>query len=248
MLALATLVYLPRAVLVGLGLTIVLGHNLLDAVHVPGKGHALWAILHERTWLDLPWGGRARTTYPVLPWIGVMMLGYALGPWFGTGVAERERQRQLVLLGIAALGLFVLLRATNGYGDLHPWQAGRDALGTMLQFVNLTKYPPSADFLLLTLGLGLLLLALMEGLPQRATTALAVMGGAPLFFYLLHLYLLHGCNRLVGIALGTQGLVSVSNVASLWLLAAATAIPCWFATRAFGRIKRRSDARWLRYL
>lgn len=249
MLALAVLVHLPRPVLIALGLVIVLGHNLLDGMHVTGEpGHAVWAVLHERTIFDLPWGGRLRISYPLLPWIGVIALGYALGPWFGRGVDAATRQKKLVATGLAALALFVLLRATNVYGDLHPWQAGADALGTALQFVNLTKYPPSADFLLATLGVGLIVLAAFEHLPERAARLLAVLGGAPLFFYLFHLYLLRALNLAAGAALGVVGPVSVPDVAALWLLAAAVAVPCWFATRAFGSLKRRSDAWWMRYL
>lgn len=249
MLALAALVHLPRPTLIALGLAIVLGHNLLDGVHVTSEpGRALWAVLHERTIFDLPWGGRLRISYPLLPWIGVIVLGYTLGPWFARGVHAGTRQRKLVAAGLAALALFVLLRATNVYGDLHLWQAGRDALGTALQFVNLTKYPPSADFLLATLGVGLIVLAAFEHLPERAARLLAVLGAAPLFFYLFHLYLLRALNLTAGWALGVPGPVSVPNVAGLWLLAAAVALPCWFATRAFGDRKRRSAAWWMRYL
>ncbi len=249
MLALAALVHLPRPMLIGIGLAIMLGHNLLDGVHIAGEpGHAIWAVLHERTIFDLPWGGRLRISYPLLPWIGVIVLGYALGPWFAARADAATRRRKLVTTGLAALALFVLLRATNIYGDLHPWQAGKDALGTALQFVNLTKYPPSADFVLATLGIGLIVLASFERLPARLAELLAVLGGAPLFFYLLHLYLLRALNLAAGAALGAAGPVSVPNVASLWLLAACVALPCWFATRAFGRMKRRSGAWWMRYL
>lgn len=249
MLALAVLVHLPRPALIALGLAIVLGHNLLDSVHVASEpAHMLWAVLHERTILDLPWGGRLRISYPLLPWIGVIALGYALGPWFAPEADAAARRRKLVTTGLAALALFVLLRATNLYGDLHPWRAGADALGTALQFVNLTKYPPSADFVLATLGVGLIVLAAFERLPERIAGLLAVLGGAPLFFYLFHLYVLNGLNRTGRLSLGVEGPVSVPNVVALWLLAAAIAVPCWFATRAFGRIKRRSDAWWMRYL
>lgn len=249
MLALAVLVHLPRRALIALGLAIVLGHNLLDGVHVVGApGHAIWTVLHERTVFDLPWGQRLRISYPLLPWIGVIALGYALGPWFAATVDAAVRRRRLLGLGSAALALFVLLRATNLYGDLHPWQAGADSLGTALQFVNLTKYPPSADFVLATLGVGLIVLAAFERLPDCLTGVLAVLGAAPLFFYLLHLYLLHALNLAAAAALGIDGPAQVPSVAALWLLAAAVAVPCWFATRAFGRVKRQSGAWWMRYL
>ncbi|AQR75687.1 hypothetical protein BXU08_05000 [Sphingomonas sp. LM7] len=250
MLALAALVHLPRAALLAIGLAIVLGHNLLDSIHVaPGTlGHALWAVLHDRGFIDLPWGGQARTSYPVLPWIGVIAVGYTIGPWFARGVDPAWRQRALWGAGGVALAGFAALRAFNGYGEPVPWSSGETALQTAMSFLNLTKYPPSAAFLLVTLGLGAWLLAALEKLPARPVAMLAVFGSAPLFFYILHLYLLHILNRLVGLSLDAEGLVSLPDVASLWLVAMLVAIPCWFACRRFGQAKRASGAWWMRYL
>lgn len=250
MLALAALVHLPRGVLVAVGLVLVLGHNLLDGVHVApgGAGHVLWAMLHERTLLPLPWGGDVRTSYPLLPWIGVIALGYAMGPWFARAVEQGWRLRALLATGLVSLLAFAVLRSINLYGDPIPWQAGGDGLHSVMSFLNLTKYPPSADFLLLTLGLGALLLAALEKLPARPVAVLAVYGSAPLFFYLLHLYLLNAINRIAAAATGVDGLATLPNVASLWLMAGAVAVPCWFACRWFGGVKRASGAWWMRYL
>ncbi|MBB4097179.1 DUF1624 domain-containing protein [Sphingomonas kyeonggiensis] len=250
MLALAALVHLPRRALIAVGLALVLGHNLLDGVQVApgGPGHVIWAVLHERTLLPLPWGGDVRTSYPLLPWIGVIALGYAIGPWFARSVEPRWRLRALVATGAVALAGFVLLRAINGYGDPTAWQVGSDGLQSAMGFLNVTKYPPSADFLLLTLGVGAWLLAALEKLPARPVALLAVYGSAPLFFYLLHLYLLHAINRIAALATGAEGLATLPGVASLWLMAAAVAVPCWFACRWFGAVKRASGAWWMRYL
>ncbi|HWT17376.1 MAG TPA: heparan-alpha-glucosaminide N-acetyltransferase domain-containing protein, partial [Variovorax sp.] len=98
MLALAVLVWLPRKVLVVLGIVLVAGHNLLDGLHFP-VGHALhvpWAILHDRGWIELSDTLKLRTSYPLLPWIGVIALGYAAGPWFAAGADAVQRQRRLV--------------------------------------------------------------------------------------------------------------------------------------------------------
>lgn len=250
MLALAALAHLPRWALIAVGLVLVLGHNLLDGVHVApgGIGHVLWAVLHERTLLPLPWGGDVRTSYPLLPWIGVIALGYGIGPWVARGVEQGWRLRALVVSGVLALLGFVVLRAVNVYGDPTPWQTGSDGLRTVMSFLNLTKYPPSADFLLLTLGVGALLLAALEKLPVRSMAMLAVFGSAPLFFYILHLYLLHAVNRIAALATGVDGLATLPNVASLWSLALVVAVPCWFACRWFGGVKRASGAWWMRYL
>ncbi|NML05617.1 heparan-alpha-glucosaminide N-acetyltransferase domain-containing protein [Sphingomonas sp. G-3-2-10] len=251
MIALAGLVHLPRPALIAAGLGIVLGHNLLDGVTVaPSQwGHTVWAILHERVWLDLPWGAKARVSYPLLPWIGVIALGYAIGPWFRPGVAAAWRQRRLVLLGCASLALFLLLRTINLYGD-RPWRMGETPLRSAMSFLNLTKYPPSADFLLLTLGVGALLLAAFERVPARIVGWLVVFGSAPLFFYLLHLYLLHALNLMANAIWGAEEtqFFSLPDVTLLWLVAAALAVPCWFACRWFAARKRASGAWWMRYL
>ncbi|TZG27701.1 DUF1624 domain-containing protein [Sphingomonas montanisoli] len=250
MIALAGLVHLPRSALIAVGVIIVAGHNLLDPIAIaPGEpGHVIWSILHDRGLIDLPWGGQARTSYPLLPWIGVMALGYAVGPWFARAVAPALRRQRLMATGSVMLLGFVLLRSINIYGEPLPWAAGDTALLTTMSFVNLTKYPPSLDLLLLTLGIGTWLLVALEAMRGRLPTALAVFGSAPLFFYILHLYVLHALNRGVGMMLGRDGPVSVPSVGAIWLLAVMVALPCWFACRRFGAAKRASDAWWMRYL
>lgn len=252
MAALAALVHLPRPVLIAVGVVIVLGHNLLDPIAVaPGQpGHALWAVLHDRGYIDLPWGGQARTSYPLLPWIGVAALGYAVGPWFAAGADGAVRRRRLVVLGLSMLGLFAVLRGINVYGEPLRWSVYPDALHTVMSVLNLTKYPPSADFLLLTLGVGTLLLAGFERVSARATALLAAFGGAPLFFYLIHLYGLHLAYRACLSALGpNQGEVfGVPGIGWVWGIALVAAVPGWFACRWFAGVKRRSGRWWMRYL
>lgn len=251
MIALAAIVHLPRRLVVALGLAIVLGHNVLDPIaFAPGEpGHVIWAVLHDRGMLDLPFGGQARTSYPVLPWIGMIALGWAIGPWFARAVDRDARRRRLLLAGSAALMLFAILRMINGYGEPRAWQGGGGTLATVMSILNLTKYPPSADFLLLTGGIGLILLVAIERMSARVTTVLAVFGSAPLFFYVLHLYTLHALNIAAALVLGATGpLVSVPDVAWIWLVATVVAVPCWFACRSFAAFKRTRTGWWWRYL
>nr|WP_272913288.1 heparan-alpha-glucosaminide N-acetyltransferase domain-containing protein [Methylobacterium sp. SyP6R] len=249
MIALAGLLRLPRPALAVAALLIVLGHNLLDGIVLaPGQaGYVPWSILHQRGLLDLPWGV-ARTSYPVLPWIGVAAAGYVLGPWFATD--PRARRRRLLALGAAALAGFLVLRGLNGYGDPVPWQAGPTLGMTILSFLNLTKYPPSADFLLLTLGLGLWLLAVFEALPASRLGWLRVFGGAPLFFYLVHLWLLRGLYDLAFAAglTGPSGKVELGSPAQLWLVALVLGLPLYGACRWMVGLKRRGRHPVLRYL
>ena len=252
MLALAALVWLPRALLIVLALAIMAGHNLLDGLHVDAGSvlHIPWTILHERSWIDVGDSLRLRTTYPVLPWIGVIALGYGLGPWFATGLPAALRQRYLLLGGVGALLGFGLLRAANGYGE-KPWQVYDSGVQTLMSFSNVTKYPPSLLFLALTLGIGLLLLLAFERAGHRRWIGvLAVFGAAPMFFYLLHLYVLKllyvACVALFGLNHGDY--FGFDSIQTVWLLALLLPLALYPPVRWFARLKaRRRDIAWLKY-
>jgi uncharacterized membrane protein len=253
MIALAGLLWLPRGALAVLALAVIAGHNLLDGIRVQGDGAlaVLWKVLHQRDWIAVTDGLRLRTSYPVLPWIGVIALGWVIGPWFARGGDALLRQRRLWMAGAGALLAFMLLRALNVYGD-SPWQSLATLGSTLMSFFNVTKYPPSLLFLLLTLGIGLLVLRLYEQ-PRvaRALAPLADIGAAPMFFYLLHLYVLKLLYVLAEARWGqTHGAYfAVDHVASLWVITAVLALALYWPTRAFARFKaRRRDLAWLRYL
>lgn len=253
MLALAALVWLPRAVLIVLALVLIGGHNLLDGVHfAPGSTlQTLWALLHERSWIDVSDNLRLRITYPVLPWIAVIALGYGIGPWFANGTPPALRQRYLLLGGVSALVGFVLLRALNGYGE-KPWQAYDSGVQTLMSFFNVTKYPPSLLFLALTLGIGwLLLLAFERAGHRRWIGVLAVFGSVPMFFYLLHLYVLKvlyvACVALFGLNHGNY--FGFDSIGAVWLMALVLPLALYPPVRWFAKLKaRRRDITWLKYL
>lgn len=251
MTALAGLLWLPRRVLIPLGVALVAGHNLLDGLSAaPGTaGGAAWSILHERGWFEVA-GVRFRTSYPVLPWIGVIALGYAAGRWY-TDVGEAVRRRYLAIAGAGLLAGFVVLRAMNVYGDA-PWTVYGDVHSTLIGFFNVTKYPPSLLFLLLTLGVGAWLLRAFENARlAHALSPLSTFGAAPMFFYLLHLYVLKLLYVLAHAVWGdNQGTVfGVDGMAGVWGIAVMLTLGLWWPTQAFARLKaRRRDWRWLRYL
>lgn len=253
MIALSALLHLPRPGQLALGFAIICLHNLLDGIRLQAgdSGFTLWAILHQRSVIDLGAGVIVKTSYPVLPWIGVILLGYAIGPWFAHGTDAARRQRRLVLLGIGMLLGFVLLRLINIYGD-QPWAPGEDMVRSLMAFLALTKYPPSLLFLLFTLGIGSLLLALCEAqADHRIMGWLAPFGGAPMFFYLLHLYVLKalylGALGLYGPTKGT--VYGVDHIATLWLWFFLLTPLLYMPTQWFARLKqRRKDLAWLKYL
>jgi uncharacterized membrane protein len=252
MVALALLVRLPRWALVVMGVVIIAGHNLLDGVHYAKESamYVPWAILHDRGWL-VPWDGlRLRTSYPVLPWMGVIALGYAAGPWFASGEDSRKRQNRLVTAGLGLLALFFSLRLINGYGE-KPWAFGETGVQTVMSFFNITKYPPSLMFICLTLGIGLLLLVWFERAAGRAwLKPLLVFGAAPMFFYLLHLYVLKilylSAEAIWGANKGDY--FGFDSVGAVWLCSVLLAVGLFPAVRAFASFKaRRKDIAWLKY-
>ncbi|KGG92432.1 MULTISPECIES: DUF1624 domain-containing protein [Comamonas] len=252
MLALSVLVWLPRKALLLLGLVLVAGHNLFDSLHFPADHvmHIPWAILHDRGWLELA-GLQLRTSYPLLPWIGVIALGYGIGPWFGKACDPARRRHHLLVAGISCLLSFALLRTLNLYGDA-PWLAGADTLRTVMSWFNVTKYPPSLLFLLLTLGVGLLLLGAFEkATGRRWLLLLATLGAAPMFFYVLHLYVLKFMYLSAMAVWGAnQGqLFGLSSLLWLWVISALLAVTLYPVVRWFAAFKqRRRDITWLKYL
>ena len=253
MIALAGLLHLPRAWQIGVGAAIVAGHNLLDGIVLtPASPFYLpWTILHQRALFDVGGGVAIKISYPVLPWIGVILLGYAIGPWFARGSDPALRMKRLLILGGSMIAAFVLIRFANVYGD-HPWTHTGDSLRTTMSFLSATKYPPSLMFLLPTLGLGLILLALFEQVQEgQVVPTLAFLGGAPMFFYIMHLYVLKVLYFIAVAVFGmNQGATfGVEHVWAIWLIALVLLPPLYIPSRWFAGFKqRRRDIWWLRYL
>jgi uncharacterized membrane protein len=260
MLLLALLHHLPRLVLLVLGLLLVGGHNLLTPLQfAPGEsGYWLWTILHDRGFLLAP--GEAaiavKISYPLLPWIGVIVLGYLAGSWYQ--LAGAQRQRILWRSGWLALAGLLLLRGFNLYGETLDWQVQPTLLMTVMDLLNFTKYPPSLDFLLLTLGLMCLALRALERAAAAKPAArwqqvLSEFGAAPMFFYILHLYvLLLLYNLALQLFAPNQQtaygpMLGVSHVGWVWLIAVLLAVALYWPTRWFAGFKQRSHWRWVRY-
>jgi uncharacterized membrane protein len=242
---------LPRWLLGAVGFLIVFGHNLLSPIAFqPGEtGYALWTILHDRAVLVAGEPLTIKVTYPVLPWIGVILLGYVAGPIYSRAVAATQRVRYLIALGAGCLLLLLVLRGFNIYGETLPWVHGESFTQTLMSWLNFTKYPPSLDFLLLTLGLAFLLLAWSDGVENGVTRVLVVFGSAPMFFYIVHLYVLLILYRIVLAIFGPNHgeLFGVDDFYWVWVVSPLLAFALYFPTRAFARFKRTSKQAWVRY-
>jgi uncharacterized membrane protein len=195
MIVLAGLIYLRRSWILGIALVLIAGHNLLDNFHVNGNGPMafIWAVLHEPK--EFIWGSTTIfVLFPVLPWIGVMALGYYMGTLFRSSVDPEARKKLLLYIGTSAVILFFILRAFNIYGDPSNWTVQDSPSFSFLSILNVTKYPPSLLYNLITIGPAMIILALLDGRPLNSfTRRVAVFGRAPFFYYVVHLYVLHLC-------------------------------------------------------
>lgn len=189
MIVLAGLIHLPAKGILVFSCVLIFGHNLLD--NIPFEGSSLWTFLHGKgIFLTTP-NHTFRVGYPIIPWVAVMSLGYFFGSFYNKTYDPSKRKKLFNTIGIAALILFAILRGTNVYGDLLPWKNYSSFVKTVFSFFNLTKYPPSLDYLLVTLGGAFLFLANTEKLKGRVVDFFCVFGRVPFFFYIIHLYLIH---------------------------------------------------------
>jgi uncharacterized membrane protein len=265
---LAALVFLPTWAVTAFGVAMVALHNLLDGVSSADFGRFawVWKILHTGEFIEFAPGHVVAPLYPLVPWVGVLACGYGFGSIMGLEPARRRKT--LLAFGMALCVAFVALRYTNWYGDrasdqpVHagPWSVRSSPLFTAFSFVNCQKYPPSLCFLLMTLGPAIVLLALVDREPGAIERAFIVFGRVPLFFYLLHFYLIKLLSILFAYLRYARAdwLVGENRpepppdngydlwvVYLLWIGVVAMLFPLcyWFA-----RVKQRSRSVWLSYL
>ncbi|QBZ98046.1 DUF1624 domain-containing protein [Flavobacterium sangjuense] len=189
MIVLAGLIHLPKKLILAFSLVIIFGHNLLDNIHF--EGNVLWSLLHEVQLFEWTEGYYLRTAYPLIPWIAVMSLGYCFGSLYDSSFDAAKRKKILNGLGIGSLVLFVILIALNTYGDPVKWTNYGNTSKTLMSIFNVSKYPPSLLYLLITLGCSLLFLANAEKLKGKVVDFFCVFGRVPFFYYILHIYLIH---------------------------------------------------------
>ena len=168
------------------------------------------------------------TVYPTIPWLGPTLLGLALGRMLE---GDRDRVfRRAAIAGLASLAVFVGLRASGGFGSFQPVEAG------WIGFLNVTKYPPSLTFLLLTLGANLVLLGALElsgAARSKWLAPLRVYGSVPLFFFVTHLWLYAAIGRFF--PAGT----TIPRMYPFWL---AGLVVLYLPCRWYGEFKRRRPA------
>lgn len=257
MVILGVLVHLPVRVLAAFSIATIALHNLADGV----TDGWIWNILHRPGLLSLS-GVIVIAGYPLVPWFAVMAAGYCFGQVM---TFETDRRRLWLLrIGSGMTAAFVVVRSINLYGDPQRWSGAIPGM-VVLSFLKVTKYPPSLDFLLMTLGPAILLLLWLDRVQLGDTNPLIVFGRVPLFYFVVHLFLIHGLAVLLAaLRYGHAGFMlsplpsmggpmvyppdygyGLGGVYTLWL---AVVIVMYPLCRWFAGVKRRRRDWWLSYL
>ncbi len=251
MVVLSLLIYLPRLAILFIGLIMIFGHDLLDNLHPTGAAGLFWQFLHIQGPVHYGHNDTIFIIYPLIPWIGVMATGYCFGSLFRLPHAQRFRWQYII--GIGSILLFIALRLGNFYGDPSPWHSQAAWWRSILSFINVSKYPPSLLYLLITLGPAITLLPLLEKSTGSVSKIFTVYGRVPMFYYILHIYLIHGLAIISSSIFFHGATISPFShpgfplwvVYAVWLLVVSLLyLPC----RWFMGIKKSHRNWWLSYL
>ena len=142
------------------------------------------------------------------------MLGYCFGKIYSRYPDDKKRNKIIAITGLCLVLFFIVLRWTNVYGDPVKWITQPRSFYTFLSFINTQKYPPSLLFLCMTLGPALLFLAGVGNVQNRLTNLIAVYGQVPLFYFLLHFFLLRLGTAILFLQRGhsfSEGMKGVPN-------------------------------------
>ena len=270
MVLLAGIIYLPGWAIATFGMVTIVAHPvlypLMGAVHAADGSvlDALFKVLYLGEGFDVGKGGPPLLVlFVIIPWIGVMAAGYAFGPvmrW------PADRRRAFCLrLGVGATVLFVALRALDGFGDPRHWHDPMTkGWPGLLAFLNTSKYPASFLFLLMTLGPTIALLPLVEGARCWLAGVLETFGRVPLFYYMLHIPLIH--LAAIAVSLIRTGAVTPWLFANhplnpgqapagyqwslplLYLVWAVVVVILYFPCRWYAALKATDKSTWLSYL
>ncbi len=259
MICLAALVHLRVRTIGIIGIVMIACHNLLDGIKPEAFGvfSLLWKILHVSEPTMIFSVINFWPFYPLIPWIGVMAAGYAFGTIL---LKEPVRRRKILLqLGLGMTAVFIILRAVNIYGDLLLWTVQKDPVYTMLSFLNTTKYPPSLDYLLMTLGPSIALLAVLDKRIGRVGKFFVVYGRVPMFYYIIHIYFIHLLAVVAGASQGYDAAVFFNlmfafpkgygfSLPVVYLIWIAIVLALYPVCKWYGALKRRRKDPWMSYI
>lgn len=261
MIILGLLTRFPLAVVLITGLILFFGHNIFDEISIPQTGltGVILQVLFTASGTVVPLDKShfLGVFYAILPWTSVMLTGYAIGYWYRKEFDAVRRKKLLLICGISLIGLFVILRYFNIYGDPAPWDKVH-----FLSFLNTNKYPPSLLYLCMTIGPAMIALSFWENVNNGLSRIFSVYGRVPFFYYVLHFYILHTLLVIAFFVTGHHANEIVDSripflfrpiqfgyglaiVYIIWLSVVALLYqPC----RWFNKYKMRHTQWWLKYL
>lgn len=267
MVLLGLLIWLPLYLIFGLGVIIVLGHNILDSYESVKdfKAGFWWELIHRGGVKPYGTNRFLGIFYPFLPWTGLMMLGYSAGTFFTSKVSAIMRKRILIFTGIGLILFFVIVRFINVYGDPNPWTFQKDNLYTFFSFMKVHKYPPSLLYMCITIGPALVLLAFLEKIKNAFTDIMSVYGRTAFFYYILHFFLIHTLSSITFFAKGHSFQDAINSMQNLpfmfvvpgegfdlgivYLVWAAVVIALYPLCKRYDRYKKSHKEKWwLSYL
>jgi uncharacterized membrane protein len=213
MIFLAGLIHLPKFMAILIALFFVFGHNLLDSFKPIRDDFLskLWYVFHVEGEFKLG-SLTVISVYPLLPWIGLMTLGYFFGQLYLPSFDKKKRIKLLYGTGILLIVLFSIFRISNLYGDLHPWARQNTIQYSILSILNVTKYPPSFSFICITIGPALIFLAAAENFKNSLSRAFITIGQVPMFFYIVHIYVIHLVAIVAAVATGYKFSDMILNI------------------------------------
>jgi uncharacterized membrane protein len=227
-----------------LSILIIAGHNMLDGIHYDPSHFAgkIWIFLHAPDGFKLTDKLSVFVLYSLLPYFGIVLLGWCTGYIFGPEFNSQKRKKILLLAGLSFIIIFVVLRYFNLYGDPGKWSTQKSPTFTFLSFIKTTKYPTSLLYILMTLGPILLLLCAMDNKKLRFLQPLLVIGQVPMFFYILHLFVI----RMVALIGGGFHIYSLAGVYGGWVLTVCILYVLCLYYRDY-KFKH-PESRWLKYV
>lgn len=192
MMILSLLVFLPQTAVLVLGLMLMFGHDALNLIRLTPQdsGYTIWTLLVQPGFISLDETHGIFVSYPVIPWLGIMLVGYGSAQLY-TDFAPEKRKKILLYAGMLAIALFFAIRFARVHGDLDTWSVQKNVWFTFLSFINCTKYPVTLLFTLMILGPVLIFLAFSERAAGWVVEKITVFGRVPLFYFLVHFYVLH---------------------------------------------------------
>ena len=214
MICLAGFIHVPKKLMIVISLIVIFGHNAFDSFAPTGTVTApLWALLHQ---FNLIFLGKAVffVGYPIIPWIFVMPLGYHFGELYLPSVDSDFRIKKLLKIGLTLTILFFVIRGVNLYGDPYIWSSQKSLSFTIMSFFNISKYPPSLIYLLITLGPSIIFLSYAEKWQGSFSMKLVTIGRVPMFYYIVHIYAIH---LLATVAAVMTGFSASDMVISKWV-------------------------------